>query len=30
MLKVDIHFNIILNFVILFNSNKADYGNTNY
>lgn len=30
MLKIDMHFNIIVNFVLLFNLNKDDYGNTNY
>lgn len=30
MLKVYMHFDIILNFVVLFNLNKDDYGNANY
>lgn len=30
MLKMKLHFNIILNFVILFNPNKDDYGYANY
>ena len=30
MLKVVLHFNIIANFVLLFNQNKDDYGYANY